>query len=164
MLTDGLEWCGLLWWFFQLFWLSFWRHPFTAEHPLRRDSGAMLHFSKSDEETNSSTDGLRASTFSANVYFWVNYSLEASCQSLDHRQFLNNKSVRYSPDEQHVSRRSSQRDDKGSDDRQSQEVGEDSMAAVSVVALACTGRMIPDSYTTALLEHLKHKHCTSDAS
>lgn len=30
------------------------------------------------------------------------------------------------------------------------------MAAVSVVALAHTGRMIPDCYTTALLEHLKH--------
>ncbi len=36
MLTDGLEWCGLLWCFYQLFGLSFWRHPFTAEHPLMR--------------------------------------------------------------------------------------------------------------------------------
>ncbi len=36
MLTDGLEWCGLLWCFYQLFGLSFWRHPFTAEHPLLR--------------------------------------------------------------------------------------------------------------------------------
>ncbi len=34
MLTDGLEWCGLLWCFYQLFGLSFWRHPFTAEDPL----------------------------------------------------------------------------------------------------------------------------------
>ncbi len=33
MLTDGLEWCGLSWCFYQL---SFWRHPFTAEHPLLR--------------------------------------------------------------------------------------------------------------------------------
>ncbi len=33
MLTDGLEWCGLLWCFYQL---SFWRHPFTAEHSLLR--------------------------------------------------------------------------------------------------------------------------------
>ncbi len=33
-LIDGLEWCGLLWCFFQLFGLSFWRHPFTAEDPL----------------------------------------------------------------------------------------------------------------------------------
>ncbi len=32
-LTDGLEWCGLLWCFIRL---SFWRHPFTAEHPLLR--------------------------------------------------------------------------------------------------------------------------------
>ncbi len=34
MLIDGLEWCGLLWCFYQLFGLSFWRHPFTAKHPL----------------------------------------------------------------------------------------------------------------------------------
>ncbi len=34
--TDGLEWCGLLWCFYQLFGLSFWRHPFTAEDPLVR--------------------------------------------------------------------------------------------------------------------------------
>ncbi len=33
-LTDGLEWCGLLWCFYQLFGLLFWRHPFTAENPL----------------------------------------------------------------------------------------------------------------------------------
>ncbi len=33
MLTDGLEWCVLLC-CYQLFGLSFWRHPFTAEHPL----------------------------------------------------------------------------------------------------------------------------------
>ncbi len=32
MLTDGLESCGLLWCFYQLF--GCWRHPFTAEHPL----------------------------------------------------------------------------------------------------------------------------------
>ncbi len=31
---DELESCGLLWCFYQLFGLSFWRHPFTAEHPL----------------------------------------------------------------------------------------------------------------------------------
>ncbi len=32
----GVEWttCGLLWCFYQLFGLSFWRHPFTAEDPL----------------------------------------------------------------------------------------------------------------------------------
>ncbi len=37
-----------------MFGLSFWRHPFTAEHPLVKQWW-MLHFSKSDEETNSST-------------------------------------------------------------------------------------------------------------
>ncbi len=32
----GVVWitCGLLWCFYQLFALSFWRHPFTAEDPL----------------------------------------------------------------------------------------------------------------------------------
>ncbi len=32
----GVLWitCGLLWCFYQLFGLSFWRHPFTAEDPL----------------------------------------------------------------------------------------------------------------------------------
>ncbi len=32
----GVVWitCGLLWCFYQLFGLSFWRHPFTEEHPL----------------------------------------------------------------------------------------------------------------------------------
>ncbi len=34
MLIDGLEWCELLWCFYQLFGLSFWRHPFTEEDPL----------------------------------------------------------------------------------------------------------------------------------
>ncbi len=30
----GVVWCGLLWCFYQLFQLSFWRHPFTAMDPL----------------------------------------------------------------------------------------------------------------------------------
>ncbi len=34
MLTDELKLCGLLWCFYQLFRLLFWRHPFTAEDPL----------------------------------------------------------------------------------------------------------------------------------
>ncbi len=53
MLTDGLEWCGLLWCFYQLFGLSFWRHPFTAEHPLLRH-WCRDTFLQTDEETNSS--------------------------------------------------------------------------------------------------------------
>ncbi len=34
MLIDGLKWCELLWCFYQLFGLLFWRHPFTADNPL----------------------------------------------------------------------------------------------------------------------------------
>ncbi len=52
---SGVVWitCGLLWCFYQLFGLSFWRHPFTAEDPLlSKWCNAMLYFSKSDEETN----------------------------------------------------------------------------------------------------------------
>ncbi len=51
-LTDGLEWCGLLWCFYQLFGLSFWRHPFTAEHPLvNKWCNARFLQIYSDEET-----------------------------------------------------------------------------------------------------------------
>ncbi len=54
----GVVWitCGLLWCFYQLFGLSFWRHPFTAEHPLLSKwwHAAFLQIC-SDEETNSST-------------------------------------------------------------------------------------------------------------
>ncbi len=47
----GVVWitCGLLWCFYQLFGLSFWRHPFTAEDPLV--SKWFLQIC-SDEETN----------------------------------------------------------------------------------------------------------------
>ncbi len=40
MLIDGLESCGLLWRFYQLFGLSFWRHPFRGANDVR------LNFSK----------------------------------------------------------------------------------------------------------------------
>ncbi len=46
----GLEWitCGLLWCFYHLFGLSFWRHPFTAEDPLMSMwCNIKLNFSKS---------------------------------------------------------------------------------------------------------------------
>ncbi len=59
--------CGLLRCFYQLFGLSFWRHPFTAEHPLLslEEGDVMLHLSKTDKETNSST--------SWKVWGWVQY-------------------------------------------------------------------------------------------
>ncbi len=55
-LIDGLEWCGLLWCFYQLFGLSFWRHPFTAEDSLVKTwCNAKFLQICSNEETNSST-------------------------------------------------------------------------------------------------------------
>ncbi len=53
MLTDGLEWCGLLWCFYQLFGLSFWRHPFTAEHPLESKWWNATFLQIQNKETNS---------------------------------------------------------------------------------------------------------------
>ncbi len=55
-LTDGLEWCGLLWCFYQLFGLSFWRHPFTADDPLVNKwfNDTFLQIC-SDKDTSSST-------------------------------------------------------------------------------------------------------------
>ncbi len=54
----GVMWitCGLLWCFYQLFGLSFWRHPFTAEDPLVSMwcKATFLQIC-SDEEINSST-------------------------------------------------------------------------------------------------------------
>ncbi len=67
MLTDGLECCGLLWCFYQLFGLSFWRHPFTAEHPLLRqwcrDTFLQIWWRN---KLILISDDLRVSTFSAN--------------------------------------------------------------------------------------------------
>ncbi len=66
--------CGLLWYFYQQFELSFWQHPFTAEHTL--DSDLKLNLSKSFDLQRRNVcilDGLRMSKLSANKYFWVNY-------------------------------------------------------------------------------------------
>ncbi len=45
-LTNTHELCGLLWFFYQLFGLSFWRHPFTLEDPLV-SSDVIQNFSNS---------------------------------------------------------------------------------------------------------------------
>ncbi len=74
----GVVWitCGLLWCFYQLFGLSFWRHPFTAEHPLLRQwcSDTFLQIWWRNKLIYI-LDGLRASKFSARFHFRVNYSL-----------------------------------------------------------------------------------------
>ncbi len=58
MLTDGLEWCGLLVDYCDVFISCLDSHS-DGIHSLQRihcwDTDAVLHFSKSDEETNSST-------------------------------------------------------------------------------------------------------------
>ncbi len=63
----GVVWItwGLLWRFYQLFGLSFWRHPFTAEDPLvSKWCNATFLQICSDEETNSSTSWM--------AWRWVN--------------------------------------------------------------------------------------------
>ncbi len=57
---------GLLWCFYQLFGLSFWRHPFTAEDPLMSKwcDATFLQIC-SDEKTNSSTSWM--------AWGWVNF-------------------------------------------------------------------------------------------
>ncbi len=63
ILIDGLESCGLLWCFYQLFGLSFWRHPFTAVDPLvSKWCNATFLQICSDEETK--------------FHFWVDYSFK----------------------------------------------------------------------------------------
>ncbi len=79
MLIDGLEWCGLLWCFYQLFRLSFWRHPFTAEDLLlSKWCNAKFLQICSSEEINSSTTFWMAWgwKFSANFLFWMIYSFK----------------------------------------------------------------------------------------
>ncbi len=70
----GVVWitCGLLWCFYQLFGLSFWRHPFTLKDPLvSKWCNATFLEICSDETTNSSTS-LMAWQW-VHFYFWVNY-------------------------------------------------------------------------------------------
>ncbi len=59
----GVVWitCGLLWCFYLLFGLSYWRHPFIAEDPFVSKLIYIL-------------DSVRMSTFSSIFNFWVNCS------------------------------------------------------------------------------------------
>ncbi len=86
MLTDGLEWCGLLVDYCDVFISCLDSHS-DGTHSLQSihcwASDAMLHFSKSDEETNSSTSWIRVRTFSANLHFrWtIHLSDKMSCKT-----------------------------------------------------------------------------------
>ncbi len=80
MLTDGLEWCGLLVDYCDVFISCLDSHS-DGTHSLQRihcwASDGKLNFSKSDEETLIYiSDGLRVSKISSNVYFWVNFSFK----------------------------------------------------------------------------------------
>ncbi len=72
----GVMWitCGSLWCFYQLFGLSFWRHPFTAEDPLVskwwKDNFFQIWWR---HKLIYILDDLRVSKISANINFWVNY-------------------------------------------------------------------------------------------
>ncbi len=78
MLTDGLEWCGLLvgllGCFYQLFGLSFWRHPFTAEHPLV-SKWCNATFLQIWWRNKLILDGLGVCAFSANFIFGWTFAL-----------------------------------------------------------------------------------------
>ncbi len=71
-----MDWSGLLWCFYQMFGLSIWRHPFTAEHPLLSKwcKTTFLQIC-SHEETNSSKSWMTRGWvyFSAHFLFRVKY-------------------------------------------------------------------------------------------
>ncbi len=73
---SGVDYCDV---FYQLFGLSFWRHPFTAEDPLviKWCNATFLQIC-SDEETNSSTfrmawEGVHFQQIFFFFFFLVNY-------------------------------------------------------------------------------------------
>ncbi len=82
----GVVWitCGSLWCFYQLFGLSFWRHPFTAEHPLLSKwcNATFLQIWWRNKLIYI-LDGLRVNTFSANFHFQVNYEVIGTIKITD---------------------------------------------------------------------------------
>ncbi len=75
MLADGLEWCGLLWCFYQLFGLSFWRHPFTTDDPLlSKWCDATFLQIRWRNKLICKFNGMMVNTFSTSFPFSVKYS------------------------------------------------------------------------------------------
>ncbi len=91
-LWDINWWTGVVWiivMFHQMFGLSFWRHPFTAEHPLLR------HWCRDTflqtwwrNKLILISYGLSMSTFSANVIFWWTIPLICNTDILVYIHFL----------------------------------------------------------------------------
>ncbi len=73
-LTDALESCELLWCSYQLFRLSFWRHPFTAEDPLVSKWCKFLQICSYEKTLIYILYGLSARTFAASFHFWLDYT------------------------------------------------------------------------------------------
>ncbi len=74
---DGLEWCVLLWSFYQLFGLLFWRYPFTAEDPLvSKWCNATLLQIWWRNTLIYILNGLRGEYIFKKFSFWVNYSFK----------------------------------------------------------------------------------------
>ncbi len=73
--------CGLLQRFYQLFGLSFWRHPFTAEDPLvsNKSCNAKFLYICFDEQINWSASWMAWGwvNFLANFHFWMNNSFSS---------------------------------------------------------------------------------------
>ncbi len=76
----GVVWitCGLLWCFYQLFGLSFCRHPFTAEEQfVSKWCNATFHQIWWRNKLILILHDLKVSTFSANFHVYVNYSFKS---------------------------------------------------------------------------------------
>ncbi len=84
----GVVWitCVLLWCFYQLFGLLFWRHPFTAEDPLvsKWCNAKFLQICFDEEKLIHILDGLRVSIFLAKLNFLVNYSFKLQWKKTHH--------------------------------------------------------------------------------
>ncbi len=76
----------ITWCFYQLFGLSFWRHPFTAEHPFVRQwcNDTFLQIC-SDEETNSSTSWM--AWVNSFTFFWGGWTITTNVQAENYGPF-----------------------------------------------------------------------------